>query len=201
MSSPRGTMKVLLNAITHGDAEGIRKVIFVASPIEQKMVDSLVARADATHRFQDAAIKQFGKEGAKALVGNSEAESAMAISRIDEMQESVQGESATISPQPGQGPGDAMKFKKVDGSWRVPASEFVAGQDVTAIEQGMDDMNFGAGLMNQYANDITSGKYETAEKAGEEIRKQMSVALMKRMAEHQAGAASQPTTAPSTRPQ
>ena len=62
-------------------------------------------------------------------------------------------------------------------------------------------MNFATSLMNEYANDVSSGKYKTVDEAGKDIQQRLNTSMMKHMAERQAGPASGPATGPTSKPQ
>jgi hypothetical protein len=102
---------------------------------------------------------------------------------------------------------NATSTIQASGAWKVPASEFAKHADPAAIQMKIEDMNFSTSLMNDFAKDIAASKYKTADEAAKDIRQRTDVALMKHVAERQAGAATapgattQPTAAPSTKPQ
>jgi hypothetical protein len=193
-NSPRGALKTLLTAIQSGDPEGIKKVIHTNTPLEAKMVEALGHRAVAENKFREAAIKAFGADEAKQLVGDAEASNAVNMSQLDQAAETIEGDKATVSS--GAGAGEPVMLTKVGDQWRIPASEFSKDSDPVRIQQNIEDMDFAAGLIEQFASDVASGKFKNAEEAGESIQLQMRAAMEKYAMQRAAGGAGGATTMP-----
>lgn len=196
LKSPRGALKMLLTSITSGDAAGIKKVIHATTATEEKMVDALVHRAVAEKKFQQAAIKAFGADAAKALVGDTEASTAANMSQLDAATETITGESAIVTT----GASEPVKLIKVSGEWTVAASEFSKDADPVKIQQSIDANDFAAGLIDQFAADVGSGKYKTATEAGESIQLQLRAAMDKYAMSRGAATTPGPSTGPTSGP-
>jgi hypothetical protein len=202
-STPRGALKSLYNAMQDGDGAHIRELLLTATAVETKMVDAMAHRAEAEAKFRKAAVNAFGEQKAKLLVGDSEVAGSEAMTQIDVSEEKVDGDKATVSNNSGQAP---LALTRVNGKWKIPASEFAKGTDVAEIEKQLPDMEFFAGLIDGYATDVAAGKYKSAEEAGDAIKGQMMVEMMKRQNAHQpttgetAPDGAGPTTEPTTRP-
>ena len=94
-----------------------------------------------------------------------------------------------------------MKLQKINGQWQIPASEFSKSTNPTQVQQNIDDMHFTAGLIDQFARDVGSGKYKTAPEAGESIQLQMRAAMEKyAMPEPAPQTTPSPGTAPNSGP-
>lgn len=195
-ATPRGTLKTLLTAIQNGDPETIKKIIYTATPTEEKMLDAMAHRVTAEKKFREAASKAFGGEGAKELVGDGEASLAATLSQLDAATETIDGDTATVVAPDGRG--DPFKLKKVNGKWQIAASDFSRDVDPSRIQQSIDDMNFSAKLIEQYAGDVAAGKYKTAAEAKELIQLQMRAAI--EAYANSRGAATLPATAPASGP-
>jgi hypothetical protein len=193
-ATPRGALKTLLTAIQSGDPQGITKVIHTATPIEDKMVDALAHRAQSENNFRAAAIKAFGADAAKQLVGDADASNAVNMSQLDAAAETIEGDSAIVNSN--NGGGEPVKLAKINGQWQIPASEFSKASDPTKIQQNIDDMNFAAGLIDQFAGEVGSGKYKTAQEAGESIQLQMRAAMEKYAMQRATGGGATTTPAP-----
>ncbi|MBC8109166.1 MAG: hypothetical protein H7Z14_21445 [Anaerolineae bacterium] len=122
--------------------------------------------------------------------------SATTLSQLDVAVETIDGDSAVVISQDGRG--DPFKLKKVSGQWQIAASDFSKDVDPSRIQQSIDDMNFSATLIEQYAGDVNSGKYKTANEAKELIQLQMRAAI--EAYANSRGAATLPSTAPSSGP-
>jgi hypothetical protein len=192
-STPRGALKTLLTAIQTGDPQGIKKVIHTSTPVEEKMVDALAHRALAENNFRQAAVKAFGADAAKQLVGDAEASNVVNMSQLDAAAETVDGDSAIVNSN--SAGGEPVKLSKINGQWQIPASEFSKATDPTKIQQNIEDMNFAANLIDQFAGDVSGGKYKTATEAGESIQLQMRAAMEKYAMQRAGGATTTPAPA------
>jgi hypothetical protein len=121
-STPRGALKMLLSAMQSADADKLHALLVSRSPLEQRMVDAIVKRADAERRFRGAVEKAYGATGARALVNDSEAQTAAGMAQLDSAEERVEGEVAHVNA----GEGSDMRLQKIDGKWRVPIAQFAA---------------------------------------------------------------------------
>lgn len=121
-STPRGTLKMLLSAMQAGDADKLHALLVARSPLEQRMVDAIVKRADAEKRFRAAVEKAYGATGARALVNDSEAQTAAGLAQLDAAEEKIEGEVAHVNA----GEGSDMRLQKIEGKWRVPIAQFAA---------------------------------------------------------------------------
>src|SRR4051794_27046883 len=82
-NSPRGTMKVLSQAMEAGDGTAIRKVMHAASPAEEKMVAAMTSQAEAIGKLKAASVAKFGAQEAKKLVGDTAAQLTQAMLMFD----------------------------------------------------------------------------------------------------------------------
>ena len=197
-STPRGALKTLLTAMQSGDAEGIKKVIYAASPTEEQLIDAMAHRVIAESKFKSAATKAFGADEAKGLVGDGEASLAANLAQFDTAAETIEADSAIVTNK--DGVGEPVRLKKIGGKWQIPASEFSKSGNDTQVQQNINDLNFTAGLIDQFAQDVSAGKYKTAPEAKESIQLQMRAALEKYAMSRGAATTPGATTGPSSGP-
>jgi len=227
-ATPRGALKVLLSAMQTADADKLHALLLARSPLEERMVDAIVKRADAEKRFRGAVEKAYGAEGARALVNDNEAQNAAGMAQLDAAEEKVEGEQAHVAA----GQGSDMRLQKVNGKWRVPIAQFAAspaekdaaaaadqqgpgaasqgpppstnpaGDGIAgkekAIEQKLDDEKLAVQIINDMTGEIEAGKYKTPQEAADAIRMKMMVEMMKRNGA--APDAGQAPGAPATQP-
>jgi len=188
-SSPRGALKALVGAMQVGDVAKIKSLIATTNPTEEKMVDAMATMAVSQKKFRTAARAAYG-DGATELVGNTEADAAAGLAKIDTAPEAINGDTATVDPneRPDIPP---MTLKKIDGQWRIPISELARGVDPSEIQQRLDDLSLLSRMMDESADEVSKGMYKTPKDATEAINSKMMVAMMKR-----ANAATQSTTQP-----
>lgn len=209
-TTPRGALKTLYNAMQDGDGARIRDLLLALTPTETKMVEAITHNAEAQAKFRRAAVTAFGEQKAKLLLGEAESATAAAMAQIDASTEQVDGEHATVkNDNPEQPP---LGLSKVGVNWKIPVSEFAKGVDAQEVERQLPDQEFFAKLVEGFASDVASGKYKTAEEAGDAIKGQMMIEMMKRQGggrqpttgeavpDAGGGAGAEPTTEPTTRP-
>lgn len=235
----RGVLKSLATALQEGDGDGIRGAIYAANPTERKMVDAMASMAVEIAQLYKASVTSFGEEQARSLTGDMAAE----LSRIDDAQVSIDGETATVryarptaqsegeagdegtksavdsgagapsgagatGAPSGAGATDAnagpdgapavddagevdaaadepaapMILRKIDGQWRVPASELAKGATPEEIDQRLADLTKQAKVIAELREEIEKGQHPTADKAAEAWQAKMMQAIMPRPA-------------------
>jgi hypothetical protein len=180
----------LLVAIQAGDPEGIKRVIHATNQTETQMVEAMAHRVSAENNFRQAAIKAFGADAAKELLGDP-ASTEESMASLDAANETVQGDTAYVDA----GRTEPTKLSKVNGQWRLPASELAKEMDPTKVQQSIDDNHFAASLLERFAGDVSSGKYKTVQEAGESIQLQMRAAVVQRNSGGGSGATTTPAPA------
>ncbi|MGH7175828.1 MAG: hypothetical protein ACREJC_00480 [Tepidisphaeraceae bacterium] len=192
-STPRGALKALLSAMQVGDVEAIRARIMISSPAEDQMVSAMARMAQADHNLRKTAEQVFGKEESKKL-GDPEANFTEAMMRLDAADETIDGSSASVS-----GAGEDAKpvtLRLVDGSWRIPASEFSRGADEYTITQRVRTVDAGIAVYVELIDELQAGKFKTADEAGEAFRGRVMIAMMRQSVTEPTTQATQPTTQP-----
>lgn len=162
-STPKGALKRLATALRDGDAESIRQVMHAADPAEVRMVAAMAEMARAMALLQRAAVKAFGEEGAKEVIGDTQTTDAQGRARIDSADVRVQGETATVILPEGE---DApVTLRRVDGRWKVPMSELSKDADRAALDERLAELAEQAKVVQQIAKDIEGGQFNTPAQA------------------------------------
>jgi hypothetical protein len=180
-STPKGVLKQLAAALRDGDAERIRNVMHAATPAETKMVAAMAETARAMAALQKAAIKQFGREAAKEVVGDTDGTDAESKARIDSAEVKVQGDTATITMEDGEE--TPVVLKRVGGHWKLPMSELAKGADPGALEERLVALADQARLVRDLATEIETGKYNTPAQAHEAWQSRAMQASMQKRPE------------------
>lgn len=163
--SPKATLKQLAAALRDGDADRIRQVMHATTTAESRMVSAMADMARAMAAMQKSAVKAFGKEAAKEVVGDTDATDAESNARIDAADVKVQGDTATVSMEDGdEAP---VVLKRVDGRWKLPMSELSRGADAAALDERLTALAEQSRLVRTLAAEIESGKYATPAQAHE----------------------------------
>jgi len=189
-NSPRGALKLLMVSMNKGDLETAKGVFAPSNEVETKMVTAILGQQEAMLKYRDAAIKAFGAEEARKLVGDVAGDEAKGLSLIDGAQEQVTGDSATVSD--GQ---QSITLKKQGGKWTFPVTSFAPELNPATIDNAVTSIGEQKKLLGDVTTEITSGKYKTVDDAGRALQMKMMQAAMA----HEAPA-TQPSTAPAQPP-
>jgi hypothetical protein len=190
-NSPRGTLKLLMVSMNKGDLDTAKGIFAPANEVETKMVNAILGQQQAMLDYRQAAIKAFGDEDARKLVGDVAGDEAKGMALIDQAQEQVNGDSATVSD--GQ---QSITLKKQAGKWVFPISSVAPDINASTIDNAVSSIGEQKKLLADVTTEITSGKYKTVDDAGRALQMKMMQAAMA----HEAGATTQPTTAPAKAP-
>jgi hypothetical protein len=165
LSTPKGALKNLATALRDGDAERIRQIMHATNPSEVRMVASMAEMAGAMAELQKAAVKAFGEEGAKALVGDTQATDAEGRARIDAAEVRIQGDTATVVVPEGE---DApVVLKRVGAQWKVPMSELSKNADPAALDERLAELSEQRKLVAALTKEIADGQFGNPEQAKE----------------------------------
>jgi len=159
-STPKGAARAFATALENGDAETAKKACTGGDP---KVIESLANGIGNLKKMRDAGISKFGDEG-KTIFSGSGDDFDM-TKKLDDAVEKIDGDKATITAKDGK----PMNLKKVDGDWKVDASE-IAGAGGTVGAGMFDSMGKAA---KEMTDEINAGKYKTAAEAKEAFGKKM----------------------------
>lgn len=156
-STPQGALKLLATALRDGDSDRIRTVMHATNPAETRMVGAMADMARAMAELQKAAVKAFGAEGAKEIVGDTQATDAAGRARIDAAEVRVQGDAATIIIAEGE---DApVVLKRVGGQWKVPMAELSKNADPAVLDERLAELGEQRKLVVELAREIGEGQF------------------------------------------
>lgn len=179
-TTPKGALKMLAVALRDGDAERIKQVMHASTPAEAKMVNAMAEMAKSMATLQRSAVKAFGREGAKEVVGDTDSTDAESRARIDAADVKIAGDAATVTMADGvEAP---VVLKRVDGRWRLPMSELSRGADPKALDERLAELATLAKVVRDLAEEVGAGKYQTAVQAQEAFQSRAMEASMRRTA-------------------
>ena len=162
-TTPKGALKALAAALRDGDAERIRQVMDAANPAETRMVAAMADMAKAMADLQKAAVKSFGSEGAKELVGDTHATDAQGRARIDAADVRVQGDTATVVVAEGED--TPVVLRKVRGHWKVPMAELSKNADPAVLDERLTELAEQRKLVVQLTKEIGEGEFNSPAQA------------------------------------
>jgi hypothetical protein len=177
-ATPKGALKLLAVALRDGDADRIRQVMYAANPTETRMVAAMAEMARAMAALQKAAVKAFGKDAAKEVVGDTDATDSESKAHIDAAEVKIQGDTATVTMEDGEEA--PVVLKRVDGRWRLPMSELSRGADLAALEERLAGLAQQAKLVRELADEVAAHKYASPAQAHEAWQSRAMQASMQR---------------------
>lgn len=185
-ATPKEALKKLSRAMDVGDQAAIRQVLDFDGALQGQMADAIGQMAAAQAQLKQAALKTYGKEGSRGLLGDTSAETANQA--LESAHEQVNGDSATVSI-PG---GDSIVMKRINGQWKLPLSEVSKDISEQEIRQRIDEIAHQAAIYQEMAAEVLSEKYKTSEQVAEALRGRLLKAATQ--------PASRPGAEPATRP-
>lgn len=199
-STPKGTLTLLSRATQSGDSSTVKDLFHSTTPQQQKMVDLMLERTEVFAKFRQALAKAFGEDAATQLTGSSPADEAVAEGRINQAMVKIDADKASVqmkSETPGDPDPDAVQMVKVDGKWKLPMSALTEGMGAADVESGLRKIKMLSEVVTQTTNEVTSGKFKTAEEVNDAIRGKLASAML---ADAAAAAGNAPATQPTTAP-
>jgi hypothetical protein len=179
-STPRGALKALTAALDAGDVDATRALLLAENPQERSWADAMSAFSRSLARLRAQAVESFGAEGARAVVGDSEAATAAAMRQIDDSTEELDGERATVrSAVPEDRPLALRKAAGGSGRWVVPVTTITGGGSPEEFAQVADRLRRQAAAVDSVSADIVSGKLSTPEQAAQALQRRQLEARMK----------------------
>jgi hypothetical protein len=146
LSNPKAAARAFAAAVHDGHKELAHQCV-TGDEQQMKVVDLLVGIFNARQRITDAAVGKWGEEGRSIVQPMQQWD----LKNIDEAQESVDGDAATLTPR--EGAGRAIKLKKIADQWKV---------DLTSLQPRPEDLQTLSILnrvMEEVAGEIKDGKY------------------------------------------
>jgi hypothetical protein len=177
-ATPKGALKLLAAALRDGDADRIKQVMYASNSSESRMVAAMADMAKAMAALQRSAVNAFGREGAKEVVGDTDATDTESKARIDSADVKVQGDTATVTMEDGEEA--PVVLKRVDGKWRLPMSELSRNADLTALEERLAGLAEQSKLVRELAEEVGAGKYASPAQAHEAWQSRAMQASMRR---------------------
>ena len=177
-ATPKGALKLLAAGLRDGDADRIRQVMYAANSAETRMITAMADMAKAMAVLQKSSVKAFGRDGAKEVVGDTDATDSESQARIESAEVKVTGDTATVTMESGEEA--PVVLKRVDGRWRMPMSELSRGADPSALEERLAGLAEQSRLVRELAEEIAAGKYPSPAQAHEAWQSRAMQASMRR---------------------
>jgi hypothetical protein len=182
---------------SHGEVDqaALRSLLYAATPVEQKILDSVVQIELANSRLRAVEKEKFGK--ASTAPSSAVAGSPMpreAIAEIDTFVEKIDGEKATVSPP--KDPSLSIALVRVEGKWKLPISSLLGKVDPATVDTLDGSTRAQVAIIDAVAAEVKAGKLTTEEQVRQELVKR----LAERLAAATRAAVPPPSPAPATAP-
>jgi hypothetical protein len=170
--TPKGTIKLLVQAMSNGDSASMRDLLYATTPTEERLVTAMADTAVAIAELNRGMADKFGDQQAKAVLGDPADAVRSTTANLEKAREQIDGDSARIiMPQSVQG---TMSLKKVDGKWKVDVAMYMKGATPQQVDQTMVTVNHGITVYRESLADVNAGKFKTAKEAGDALRTKLS---------------------------
>ncbi len=165
-STPVAAAKSLYNAVQAGDPAAIQDVLYAADDSEKHLCRCFADLLVAGRKLQEAVRARFTQGDAKfALPMITQSD----LAKYDQGQTQIQGDEAQLTLS---GQAHPLKFKRIDGKWKVIASDF-AGATPANLPQQMQTLAQLTRVLNEAAADVDSGKYPNPAEAEAGIQQKL----------------------------
>jgi len=161
-STPRAAVKTFILGMTSGDEAAMRAVLIAQNPLEQKLLDALIAQQVAIARFQVLSNATLGPGATRRLLGNVDRDRNAAIKALPREKEQISGDNATV----GEDEQEETLVRR-NGKWvmtlasMIPVACGASGTDEESINESANGMNIRAKIYSETADELKAGKYKT----------------------------------------
>jgi len=197
-SSPKGTLRLLFNATDRGDAATIRSLLFTATPLEEKLADLMADLSAADAALRKSLKDTFGDAATKAEFGDIEASGKVRDAAVEQMPETLKGDTAIIMLQ---GPNGVtpMEFRKVNDGWKIRVGKSIEKADPATVEKRMAVIGIQMKATRDVTTDVLAGKHKSVGDVKQTLEARVRQALMQYV-QNQTKSATNPATQPATQP-
>jgi hypothetical protein len=171
LSSPKATMKTILDAMRRGDSATIQAASINGDP---QVIDMMTKMGSGMSALRDAAVAKWGDAG-KDIAGKGMPDFDKSLENADVKEN---GDTATVTPTDTKEP---ITLKKVSGDWKLDWSQakgLPSKDDVAKMAPMTGAM---ADAAKQTADEIKAGKYATVTDAQNALQQKMMASMMSKM--------------------
>ncbi len=188
-------------AVESADAGTLKQVFAGDTPQATDLASAYADVVVSAHRLREAARTKFASDGGKpanardgTIPGQPPPEQAAQLAAA---QVQINGDQASVSIPDRAAP---IQLRKINGIWLIDMAEFANGGPQQIGEQAELDHNLAA-AMNEAADEITAGKYASAQEAESAVQQKIHAVIAPQIkAMSTTGPTTGPTTAPTTGP-
>jgi hypothetical protein len=170
-----------------GDAAAVRNIFYASNDGERQLCDCFAELLAAGGKLEEALRAKYG-QGDASFAAPMMTQSDLA--KLDSAKLEEDGDSAQLTPA---GESRPMKFKRVDGQWKLIVSDY-AGATKENLPEQIETLTSMARVFEGAAADVAAGKYPNASDAEAGIQQKLYDLIVAAVQK------TPPTSAPATRP-
>lgn len=170
-ATPRGTLKLLRQAMEKGDAGALRSILLAEGEVQQQMVEAMVQTAQSVRGLREAAVEAFGAREAAALAGPQPAGDPAQMKEIDEAAETIEEDRAVVRFADVQV--NPVTLVRRGEQWHVPVGELSAKLSDRDLTERIEEIRTFNRVMGEVTAEIAAGKHQSAEQARQALASQM----------------------------
>jgi hypothetical protein len=175
-STPKALLRSFFASRGEVDEATLRSLLHAATPLEQKILDSLVQVELANNRLRAAQRERFGTATTTApTVASAQGLDLDTVEDIEALTERVEGDRATVSSP--MNPQIRMELVRVDGKWKLPMSAQTERVDPTMAETLGSAARAQVEIIDAVASDVRAGKLTGEEQVRQELARRFAERL------------------------
>lgn len=172
-SSPTALLRTFYKSGGEADESTIRALLHASNPLEQQILDSVVAIELANIRLRAAEKAKLGQATTRATM------TPPAIDRpekLDALTEKIDGDHAIVTV--GADPAASLSFVRQGGKWKMPIAALVGRIDPAMAETLATTTRAQIEIIDALTAEVLSGKLTTEN----EVRQELSRRFIERLA-------------------
>ncbi len=176
-STPKALLRSFFASRGEVDEATLRSLLHAATPVEQKILDSVVQIELANSRLRTAERARFGAAATSTApsVASSQGVDVDTLEDIDALTETVEGDRATVSS-----PMNAkitMQLVRVDGKWKLPVAAQAGQVDPTIAETLGVATRAQVEIIDAVTADVRAGKFASEDQVQQELARRFAERL------------------------
>lgn len=170
-ATPRGTLKLLRQAMETGDGDALRSILLAEGEVQPQMVEAMVQTAQSVRRLREAAVEAFGEREAVALAGPQPTGDPTQMKEIDEATETIEEDRAVVRFTDVQM--NPVTLVRRGEQWHVPVAELAVKLSDRDLSERIEEVRTFNRVMGELTAEIAAGKHQSAEQARQALSSQM----------------------------
>jgi hypothetical protein len=174
-STPKALLRSFFASRGEVDEATLRSLLHAATPLEQKILDSLVQVELANARLRTAERERFGTATTAPTAASSQGLDVDTVEDIDALTEKIEGDRAIISSP--MNSRISMELVRVDGKWKLPMSAQAGPVDPAIAETLGAATRAQVEVIDAVTADLKAGKFTGEEQVRQELARRFAERL------------------------